>query len=91
LHPGYQTPRWRAISQAQLAEKPNCEDCEKRGIQRVADACGHVIPSWAAPEKFYDGPFVSQCRSCNARQGKADEKRYTRKPYKAPPTPLVLA
>lgn len=69
--------RWSAYSRARLAQHPLCASCERMGRLVAAEVTGHIVPSWAAPDRFWDETnHESLCYACNAVQDREDRKRY---------------
>jgi len=61
----YKLKRWQDIRDRQLAAKPLCERCEKRGKITPAAVCHHVIKHDGDPHIFWSGPFASSCQECH--------------------------
>jgi hypothetical protein len=62
----YKTAQWQRVRARQLAYRPLCEWCERRGQLTAATVCHHADPGAKRdPSRFYAGPFVSLCSSCH--------------------------
>ena len=70
----YNTSRWRAIRDVQLASQPLCERCKARGVVTPATVCHHLIQHKGDPVLFWSGPFGSSCDDCHD----TDEQRIER-------------
>jgi 5-methylcytosine-specific restriction protein A len=71
----YWTPRWRAISAAQLKAQPFCCYCAKAGHQVRATVCDRVERHNGIPAKFWNGPFQSLCKPHHDASKQREEKR----------------
>lgn len=71
----YKRAHWSRVRDAQLAAKPVCEWCFKRGIITKATVCHHVDKaSKESPATFYAGPFESLCAPCHDRDAQSEER-----------------
>lgn len=69
----YKTSRWRRIREAKLAQDPLCEWCLEREIVEPANEVHHDGPHRGDVERFFEGPFVSTCKSCHASRGQRED------------------
>ena len=63
----YNTARWQRLRRLKLSSSPICEDCERIGIIRPAQAVDHRDPISAGGEPFPDlDKLASLCNSCHS-------------------------
>jgi 5-methylcytosine-specific restriction enzyme A len=68
----YHTEQWTRLSRQRLADYPWCAKCPE-----LAQVTDHVVPTWAAPNLFYEpSNLQSLCHACNRRKAIEDSKRY---------------
>jgi 5-methylcytosine-specific restriction protein A len=62
-------PDWNKLRNEILVAEPNCRDCARRGIDRLAQMVDHIEPIRVAPERRLD-PTNCQplCWSCHQRK-----------------------
>jgi hypothetical protein len=70
----YRTADWRRIRERQLATKPLCERCERRGLVVIATVVNHVGRHGGDRAKFFGGPFESACKPCHDGEIQSEEK-----------------
>lgn len=71
----YGLARWKAIRKHQLAIEPLCRYCRLQGKIEVAEVCDHVERHHGDPDKFWNGPFQSLCKSHHDATKQAEELR----------------
>lgn len=70
----YKTARWRRIRDGQLSKQPLCEWCLISEIIEPATVVHHGDGGHKGDEhKFWNGPFVSLCKSCHDSHGRRED------------------
>lgn len=69
----YATTAWQKIRAWQLAQQPLCEECLSIGVVTPATDVHHVEAHKGDLEKFWNGPFRSDCASCHSRWGQKED------------------
>lgn len=63
--PEYSTARWQKARAAQLACKPCCEACAKKGRVTPATVCDHIKPVRLGGDFWDTSNYASLCRPCH--------------------------
>lgn len=69
----YKTARWRRLRHYQLSMHPLCAWCLERGEVTEANEVHHVRQHKGDLELFWNGPFISTCKSCHSSRGKLED------------------
>ena len=69
----YKQPVWQRIRKIQLSKQPLCANCEKHGLQSVANTCDHISPLWETWNEFISGPFQSLCEKCHKEKTETED------------------
>lgn len=65
----YDTPDWRWLRAAHIAQHPLCVECLGRGVRRPAIVVDHIKPHGGDVDLFFDiENLQSLCRPCHSRK-----------------------
>lgn len=84
----YKTARWRRLRDVQLSLFPLCEWCLEREEVTAANEVHHVHPHKGDLDLFWNGPFVSTCKSCHSSRGQLEDHGKTVVVYGADGWPM---
>ena len=73
----YKTARWQRLRAYQLSRQPLCEWCLESERVTEANEVHHVHAHKGDLEKFWNGPFVSTCKSCHSSRGQLEDRGKT--------------
>lgn len=71
----YKLARWVKLRKAQLQAEPICRYCRQQGRRTPATVCDHVERHNGNPDKFWNGPFQSLCKTHHDATKQAEEHR----------------
>ena len=71
----YSLARWRKTRKHQLTIEPLCRMCRLQGRITVATICDHVERHNGDPDRFWNGPFQSLCKTHHDATKQAEEHR----------------
>lgn len=61
--------KWQQTRKEYIRDHPTCEDCEQKGIVRLADEVHHIIPMADCAALAHDpSNLAALCRQCHGRR-----------------------
>jgi 5-methylcytosine-specific restriction protein A len=84
----YKTARWRRLRAVQLSIQPLCEWCLEREEITEANEVHHRVAHKGDLDLFWNGPFLSTCKSCHSSRGKREDNGQTVVTYGADGWPI---
>jgi 5-methylcytosine-specific restriction protein A len=72
----YGTARWQKARLAQLARKPCCEECTKKGVVTPATAADHITPVRLGGDFWEPRNHQSLCRACHQAKSALERNMY---------------
>lgn len=68
----YDTARWRKASEYFRQKNPWCVDCQKAGIDTLAEHVDHIIPITQGGEQLAESNLQSLCIPCHSRKTRVE-------------------